>query len=167
MESDNVPFVCYNCTTVLQIVFFYLYLYLKPRERQAQINLFRAQYQRLTRRGGGDWATPRTYAGIARDLSTLVDNFKPGMQILKNKGTVKLIVRTSSVEKIRGSVMTFQNIFSSMADFRDVVSVLPCSLTNKGKKNLCNLQDHCIYVFPIGGSIYPWNHKICLNFSVA
>ena len=158
MESENVPFVCYNCTTVLQIVFFYLYLYLKPRERQAQINVFRAQYQRLTRRGGG--ATPGTY-GIVRDLSTLVDNFKPRMQILKNKGTVKLIVQTSSVEKIKvkGSVI-FQNIFSSMADFRDVVSVLPCSLTNNGKKNLCNLQDQCIYVFPIGGSIYPWNHKI-------
>ena len=33
--------------------------------------------------------------------------------------------------------MTFQNIFSSMADFLDVVSVLPCSATNKDKKNLC------------------------------
>ena len=60
-------------------------------------------------------------------------------QILKNKGTVKLIVQTFSAEKIKveGSVMTFQNIFFSMADFRDVVSVLPCSPTNKGKKNLC------------------------------
>ena len=39
--------------------------------------------------------------------------------------------------KVEGSV-TFQNIFSSiMADFRAVVSVLPCSPTNKGKKNLC------------------------------
>ena len=33
--------------------------------------------------------------------------------------------------------MTFQKIFSSIADFRAVVSVLPCSLTSKGKKNLC------------------------------
>ena len=33
--------------------------------------------------------------------------------------------------------MTFQNILSSMADFRDVVSVLPFSPTNEGKKNLC------------------------------
>ena len=34
--------------------------------------------------------------------------------------------------------MTFQNKtpFSSVDDFRDVVSVLPCSPTNKGKYNL-------------------------------
>ena len=32
--------------------------------------------------------------------------------------------------------MTLQNIFSSMADFRDVVSVLPFSLTNKGKTRI-------------------------------
>ena len=38
--------------------------------------------------------------------------------------------------KVEGSV-TFQNTFSSiMADFRAVVSVLPCSPTTKGKKNL-------------------------------
>ena len=37
--------------------------------------------------------------------------------------------------------MTFQNIFSSMADFRAVVSVLPCSLTNKSKKNLCGCAE--------------------------
>ena len=37
--------------------------------------------------------------------------------------------------------MTFQNIFSSMADFRAVVSVLPCSPTNKGKKNLCGCAE--------------------------
>ena len=35
--------------------------------------------------------------------------------------------------------MTFQNIFSSMADFRAVV--LPCSPTNKGKKNLCGCAE--------------------------
>ena len=32
--------------------------------------------------------------------------------------------------------MTFQNFISSTADFRAVVSVLPCSPTNKGMKNL-------------------------------
>ena len=37
--------------------------------------------------------------------------------------------------------MTFQNIFSSMVDFRAVVSVLPCSPTNKGKKNLCGCAE--------------------------
>ena len=37
--------------------------------------------------------------------------------------------------------MTFQNIFSSMADFRAVVSMLPCSPTNKGKKNLCGCAE--------------------------
>ena len=37
--------------------------------------------------------------------------------------------------------MTFQNIFSSMADFRAVVSVLPCGPTNKGKKNLCGCAE--------------------------
>ena len=37
--------------------------------------------------------------------------------------------------------MTFQKIFSSMADFRAVVSVLPCSPTNKGKKNLCGCAE--------------------------
>ena len=37
--------------------------------------------------------------------------------------------------------MTFRNIFSSMADFRAVVSVLPCSPTNKGKKNLCGCAE--------------------------
>ena len=44
-----------------------------------------------------------------------------------------LIVQTSLAEKIKveGSV-TFQNIFSSMADFRGVVTMLPCSPTNKG-----------------------------------
>ena len=40
--------------------------------------------------------------------------------------------------------MTFQNIFSSMADFRDVVSVLPFSPTNKGKKNLCGFAKKTI-----------------------
>ena len=33
--------------------------------------------------------------------------------------------------------MTFKNIFSSVANFRDVESVLPCNPTNNGKKNLC------------------------------
>ena len=43
--------------------------------------------------------------------------------------------------KVEGSV-TFQNIFSSiMADFRAVVSVLPCSPTNKSKKNLCGCAE--------------------------
>ena len=28
-----------------------------------------------------------------------------------------------------------------MADFRDVVSVLPCGPTNKGKKNLCGCEE--------------------------
>ena len=37
--------------------------------------------------------------------------------------------------------MTFQNIFSSMADFRAVVFVLPCSPTNKGKNNLCGSSE--------------------------
>ena len=32
--------------------------------------------------------------------------------------------------------MTLQHIFSSMADFRAVVSVLPFSLTNKGKTRI-------------------------------
>ena len=46
-------------------------------------------------------------------------------------------MQTSFAKKIKveGSV-TFQNIISSMADFRAVVSVLPCSPTNKSKKNL-------------------------------
>ena len=43
--------------------------------------------------------------------------------------------------KVEGSV-TFQNIFSSiMANFRAVVSVLPCRPTNKGKKNLCGCAE--------------------------
>ena len=37
--------------------------------------------------------------------------------------------------------MTFQNIFRSMADFRHVVSVLPCSPTNKDKKNLSSCAE--------------------------
>ena len=37
--------------------------------------------------------------------------------------------------------VTYQNIFSSMADNRDVESVLPCSPTNKGKKNLCGCAE--------------------------
>ena len=42
---------------------------------------------------------------------------------------------------VQGSV-TFQNIFSSiMADFRAIVSVLPWSPTNKGKKNLCGCAE--------------------------
>ena len=55
-----------------------------------------------------------------------------------NKGKtdpVKLIVQTSLIcRKIigEGSVI-FQNIFSSLADFCRVVSVIPCSPTNKGK----------------------------------
>ena len=34
--------------------------------------------------------------------------------------------------KAEGSVI-FQKVFSSMADFRDIVSVMPCSATDKGK----------------------------------
>ena len=51
-------------------------------------------------------------------------------------------MQTSFAEKIKveGSV-TFQNIFSSMADRRDVVSVMSCSPTNKGKKNLCGCAE--------------------------
>ena len=51
-------------------------------------------------------------------------------------------MQTSFAQKIKaeGSV-TFQNIFSPMADFRAVVSVLPCSPTNKGKKNLCGCAE--------------------------
>ena len=51
----------------------------------------------------------------------------------KCKKPVKLIVQKSfAVIKAEGSVI-FQNIFSSMADSCDVVSVLPCSPTDKGK----------------------------------
>ena len=51
-------------------------------------------------------------------------------------------MQTSFAEKIKEEVgVTFQNMFSSMADFRDVVSVLPCSPTNKGKKNLCGCAE--------------------------
>ena len=51
-------------------------------------------------------------------------------------------MQTSSAEKnkVEGSV-TFQNIFSSMDDFRHIVSVLPRSPTNKGKKNLCGCAE--------------------------
>ena len=51
-------------------------------------------------------------------------------------------MQTSFAEriKVKGSV-TFQNIFSSMADFRAVVSVLPCSPTNKGKANVCGCAE--------------------------
>ena len=43
--------------------------------------------------------------------------------------------------KVEGSV-TFQNIVSLiMADFRAVVLVLPCSPTNKAKKNLCGCAE--------------------------
>ena len=51
------------------------------------------------------------------------------------KKSVNLIVKTSLIfRKIigEGSVI-FQNIFSSLADFCRVVSVIPCSPTNKGK----------------------------------
>ena len=51
------------------------------------------------------------------------------------KKSVNLIVQTSLIcRKIigEGSVI-FQNIFSSLADFCRVVSVIPCSPTNKGK----------------------------------
>ena len=61
----------------------------------------------------------------------------------RQKETVKLIVQTFLRKKIKveGS-MTLENIFSSiMADFRAVVSVLPCSPTNKGKKNLCGCAE--------------------------
>ena len=44
-------------------------------------------------------------------------------------------MQTSFAEKIKEEVgVTFQNMFSSMADFRDVVSVLPCSPTNKARR---------------------------------
>ena len=38
-------------------------------------------------------------------------------------------------------IVTFQNIFSSMVDFRDVVAVLPCNPTNKRRKNLCGCAE--------------------------
>ena len=51
-------------------------------------------------------------------------------------------MQTSFAEKIKEEVgVTFQNMFSSMADFRDAVSVLPCSPTNKGKKTLCGYAE--------------------------
>ena len=51
-------------------------------------------------------------------------------------------MQTSFAEKIKEELgVIFQNMFSSMADFRDVVSVLPCSPTNKGKKNLCGCAE--------------------------
>ena len=45
------------------------------------------------------------------------------------------MVQASFAEKIiaEGSV-TLQNVFSLLADFCDIVSVLPCSPTNKGNK---------------------------------
>ena len=56
-------------------------------------------------------------------------------QIKGKKKTEKLIVQASLAEKkikAEGSV-TFQNIFSSMPDFRDVVSMLPWNPSDKGK----------------------------------
>ena len=56
-----------------------------------------------------------------------------------NSGTNQSLVIVCTQAK--GSV-TFQNIFSSiMTDFRAVVPVLPCSPTNKGKKNLCGCAE--------------------------
>ena len=56
-----------------------------------------------------------------------------------NKGKkkpVKLILQTSLIyrKSIAEGSVTFQNIVSSLADFCDVVLVMPCSPTNKGKK---------------------------------
>ena len=71
-------------------------------------------------------------------------NTSHAMQIqIKVKRNCKVNRANIFAEKIKveGSV-TFQNIFSSiMADFRAVVSVLPCSPTNKGKKNLCGCAE--------------------------
>ena len=58
-----------------------------------------------------------------------------------NKGKKKSEVNRAIIfcrKEIKAElIVTFQKIFSSMADFLDVVSVLPCNPTNKGKKNLC------------------------------
>ena len=59
---------------------------------------------------------------------------------IKVKKRVKLIVQSSLAKKkkIKAElIMTFKNIFSSVANFRDVESVLPCNPTNNGKKNIC------------------------------
>ena len=58
-----------------------------------------------------------------------------------NKGEKKSEVNRAIIfckKEIKAElIVTFQKIFSLMADFLDVVSVLPCNPTNKGKKNLC------------------------------
>ena len=60
---------------------------------------------------------------------------------------VKLIVQISFAEKIKfkekGSVIV-QNFFSSIADFRDVVSVLPCSPTIKASRIFVAVQKRLI-----------------------
>ena len=48
------------------------------------------------------------------------------IQIKEKEKPVKLIVQACFAEKIKAEGrVTFQNMFSSMADFRDVVSMLP------------------------------------------
>ena len=63
------------------------------------------------------------------------------MQI-KVKKRVTLIVQISFAEKHfkAEESVTFQNIFSSMADFRDVVSVLPAARLIKASRIFVALQ---------------------------
>ena len=66
-----------------------------------------------------------SYPNSRYRVSTLQIKVKHACEV--NRATIlcRKIIAEESV--------TFQNIFSSLADFCDVVSVMPCSPTNKGK----------------------------------
>ena len=69
------------------------------------------------------------------EKETLLTRLQIQIQVKRNCKVNRANIFAEKI-KVEGSV-TFQNIFSSiMADFRAVVWVLPCSSTNKGRKNL-------------------------------
>ena len=69
-----------------------------------------------------------------RNISHAVSKANKG----KKKSKVNRAIIFSKKKKIKAElIMTFKNIFSSVANFRDVESVLPCNPTNNGKKNIC------------------------------
>ena len=70
-----------------------------------------------------------------------------------NKGKkVKLIVQIYFAEKIKfkgEGCLTFQNIFSSIAYFRDVVSVLSCSPTREERQEEFFLALRTLFIYII------------------
>ena len=74
------------------------------------------------------------------EKETLLTRLQIQIKVKRNRKVNRANILAEKL-KVEGRV-TFQNIFSSiMADFRAAVSVLPCSPTNKGKKNLCRCAE--------------------------